>query len=158
MLGPLEALNAVERSPQLTNEAQRGYALERLPDHLGAERQTPVVARLVGIVDQLMRVSRHQAPAGGDCLTQLAGHLVQLLPPPHVVEDLAADDEVEAAGDRVGDDVELNEANVGALRASPLRPRERDLRDVRAKQVAHARREQDRKTALGGSHLECAGG
>ena len=98
-------------------------------------------------------MGEHQRASGDEGVGELAGDVLQPFPF-KVEEELAADDEVESAGQRIVRDIELRELNVGEPCAAGASSRERDFRHVGGNELTDPRREPNREVAFCASDFE----
>ena len=96
----------------------------------------------------------HQVPARREGVAKPFCEAAQRRLVREIVEDLGADDEVEAAGQRIGLQVEALEGDVGKALAALSRAREGAFRDIGGGQTANPRCEQAREVALGAGQLQ----
>ena len=150
--GAPPCLHAVERVRQLVHEVEPCLR-ERLADRARSERHAPVEAA-VGLVGDDVRVRADERAAGLQRRRDRAHRTLQARSLPGVVEDLAADDEVVGAGDRLAEDVVVAEAHVREVHAALARPGERDRRDVAGAQRLDAPGQLTREVPLRAAQLE----
>jgi len=90
----------------------------------------------------------HQVPAGRESVAEPLSDTAQCRLIREIVEDLGADDEVEAGGQRIGLQVEAPEGDIGKTPAALGGAREGAVGDVGGGQVANPQRKQAREVAL----------
>ena len=116
-------------------------------------RKRPAEAWRVGIVHLEIRVGEDEGAPRDERLGELVRDLWQPVAA-DVVEELAADDQVEAARERVAGDVELQEADVREPLAASASAIGSDLGDVGGEEVVYVWSEPDGEVALGAADLE----
>jgi hypothetical protein len=112
---------------------------------------SPIEAGTLRIVDEKMRMRSQQPTVGRESVAKLRADSGELRFFLQVIQDLRADDQVHAAGDRPIEEIDLAEFDVLVIPAAFTSSRQCPFRDVRGDQPFHPWRKR------GGEEPFCAG-
>ena len=149
-------LHAIDRRAELADELEVGHAGEGLANVLGCEAHLPVEAGLRRVIDDRVGMGDQQVPSWGEGGAEPAGKPPKIGAVADVIQDLAADDQIEAGRQRVAPHVELAERHVVLPGAAVGGPLQRLGGDVGRDQRADPWGQPDREMPFRASQLECA--
>ena len=147
-------MHAVDRRAQLAHELQIGDTGESLTNVLATEADLPLEAGLGGIVDDGIGMGKQQMPIGLQCVRDPTGEPREGEAVADIVENLAADDQIKAPGNRVAPHVELHEADIAEVTAAKPGSLERGFGDVGREQGSDPRCQLDAEMAFGAGQLQ----